>query len=251
MGYAFSSYAGGGAPRPFARPSGGLVGSQARDAANAGWTNSWGDTWTNSAKPGQYLSSNSLRDLLTTRSDFTQRNDPNSYNPGIDYMSVVAPYLQQAGQALNNGPASVNESNEYEDSLKALMANPNSIADSGSYKFAFDQGQQALERSAAARGMTGSGNVLAELTKYGQGMASQQYNTEADRLAGLAGGQKNYILGMKGLANQEYGNKSQNYMAMANTAMNAAQAKASDYWNAQNTAYQNAMGNGYMKQQVW
>ena len=43
------------------------------------------------------------------------------------------------------------------------MENPDSIQNSGAYRFAFDQGQQAIERSAAAKGMLNSGNILAEL----------------------------------------------------------------------------------------
>ena len=78
--------------------------------------------------------------------------------------------------------------NPYEERLNNLMSNPDSIANSGVYKFAFDQGQNALERSAAAKGMTGSGNTLAELVKYGQGVASQNYNTEANRLGELVRG---------------------------------------------------------------
>lgn len=38
-----------------------------------------------------------------------------------------------------------------------------------------DQGSQTISRSAAAKGMGNSGNVLAELAKYGQGMAGQGY----------------------------------------------------------------------------
>lgn len=96
-----------------------------------------------------------------------------------------APALGFSASA-SSSSSSTAPTNEYENRLRSLMTNPNSIADSGAYKFAFNQGQQALERSAAARGMLNSGNVLAELTRYGQGAASQQYNTEADRLAKLA-----------------------------------------------------------------
>ncbi len=43
------------------------------------------------------------------------------------------------------------------------------------YQFAFGQGEQALDRSAAARGMLLSGGQLKDVTGYGQGMASQLY----------------------------------------------------------------------------
>lgn len=73
----------------------------------------------------------------------------------------------------------------YRKRLNSLMDNPDSIANTGAYKFAFNQGQEALNRQLAARGMLNSGNRLYELTKFGQGLASQQYGAEMDRLSNL------------------------------------------------------------------
>jgi len=56
-----------------------------------------------------------------------------------------------------------------------------------SYQFRFNQGQNALERSQAARGMNLSGNALAELNNYGQNMASTEYGNQFNRLSALAG----------------------------------------------------------------
>ena len=50
-----------------------------------------------------------------------------------------------------------------------------------SYQWRFQQGANALERSAAARGGLASGNTLRSLTGYGQGMASQEYAAEHAR----------------------------------------------------------------------
>lgn len=55
------------------------------------------------------------------------------------------------------------------------------------YQFTLDQGKQAIERTAAARGGLASGNTLAALTQFGQGLASQNFNAYTNRLAGLAG----------------------------------------------------------------
>lgn len=44
------------------------------------------------------------------------------------------------------------------------------------YQFALNQGQTALDRSAAARGQLLSGGQLKDLTGYGQGMGSQLFN---------------------------------------------------------------------------
>lgn len=75
----------------------------------------------------------------------------------------------------------------YDARLNSLMSDPNSISNSAAYKFRLDQGNQAIQRSAAAKGMLGSGNTLAELLKYGQGEASQEYGNEVGRLTTLRG----------------------------------------------------------------
>ena len=98
-------------------------------------------------------------------------------------LKIVFPPCPNTWAAMEQG---FGGSNYYENRLKSLMENPNSIQNSGAYRFAFDQGQQAIERPAAAKGMLNSGNILAELARYGQGMASQQYDKEADRLGQFA-----------------------------------------------------------------
>jgi hypothetical protein len=51
------------------------------------------------------------------------------------------------------------------------------------YQFLLKQGQQALDRSAAARGMGYSGAQMKAAQQFGQGLASQQYEKEYDRAA--------------------------------------------------------------------
>lgn len=75
----------------------------------------------------------------------------------------------------------------YQNQLNALMQNPGSFSSSPAYKFAFDQGLEAVNRNLAAKGLTNSGTRLAELTKFGQGMAGQQYFQQANLLSKLAG----------------------------------------------------------------
>lgn len=53
--------------------------------------------------------------------------------------------------------------------------------------FQYGQGLDALQRAASSKGMLGSGRLLQALADYGQGMASQQYGAQLDRLAALAG----------------------------------------------------------------
>ena len=91
------------------------------------------------------------------------------------------------------------------------------------YQFALDQGMKGLDRSAAARGKLYSGGYGQDLTKYAQGMATQNYNNYYDKLAGLS------RTGQSTATN--LGQLGQNY---ANAFGNAQQANA----NARASAYQ-------------
>ena len=77
-------------------------------------------------------------------------------------------------------------SNGYADQLKTLMTGQFSPNDP-SYAWRFQQGQQAVERSAAARGLLHSGNAAIELQQYGQGMASQEYGAQFNRTLSAMG----------------------------------------------------------------
>jgi hypothetical protein len=68
------------------------------------------------------------------------------------------------------------------DTKLASMASGTFNSSDPSYQWRFEQGQQAVERSAASKGMLGSGNILQELTSYGQGMASTEYAAQFDRM---------------------------------------------------------------------
>ena len=66
--------------------------------------------------------------------------------------------------------------------LNALLQNPSSVEETPGYQFAYNQGLEAVNRTAAAKGQLGSGNRLYDLTKYGQGLASQTYNNTVSQL---------------------------------------------------------------------
>src|SRR5690349_5537643 len=57
-----------------------------------------------------------------------------------------------------------------------------------SYQWRLEQGQQALDRSAASRGMLLSGAQVKASENYGQNAASQEYGNQFQRVAGLASG---------------------------------------------------------------
>ena len=106
----------------------------------------------------------------------------------------------------------------YQNQLNSLLQDPSSFQRTPGYQFAVDQGQQAIERSAAKRGMLNSGNVLAELSKYGQGMANQEYGNQVNTLAGLMGGAQKFGTATNYFQQPTYGQPVQS----SNTSWNMA-----------------------------
>ena len=77
---------------------------------------------------------------------------------------------------------------EFGDRLAALQRGEQQFtAMDPSYKFRYDQGMEAVNRSMAAQGQLGSGLQMKSLMDYGQQSASQEYGNEWNRLASLAG----------------------------------------------------------------
>lgn len=77
----------------------------------------------------------------------------------------------------------------YGAQLLQLMQNPSSVSQLPGYQFLMDQGTQAIARGAAGPGGTGygSGQMNADLMKYGQGLADQFYQQQVATLSNLAG----------------------------------------------------------------
>jgi hypothetical protein len=73
------------------------------------------------------------------------------------------------------------------DMRKLLSGDFSGFKQSPDYQYAYDEGLKALDRGAAARGAMFSGGADADRIRFGQGMASQNYNNHWNRLAGLAG----------------------------------------------------------------
>ena len=58
---------------------------------------------------------------------------------------------------------------------------PNGILNSPAYQFRVNQGNQALQNSAAAKGLTRTGGTLKDFIDYNQNFASQEYGQEFNR----------------------------------------------------------------------
>jgi len=97
----------------------------------------------------------------------------------------------QGGSSSSSSGFNTGDSLGVEARLASLLDDPDSIKKTGAYNFRVGQGQEALQRSLGARGLLGSGNRLTELTKYGQDMASQEYENQFGRLSNLLGMKSN------------------------------------------------------------
>lgn len=81
-------------------------------------------------------------------------------------------YTQPPYQRVNPGAPQSTLFNHYQQ----MLLNPEGMAQDPAYKFLFNQGEQALNRSLAAKRLTYSGKALNDTTAYGQGMAFDYMN---------------------------------------------------------------------------
>ena len=97
------------------------------------------------------------------------------------------------------------------------------------YQFQLKQGQQALDRSSAARGMGYSGAQMKAAQEFGQGLASQQYDKEYNRASGEFGDYYRMAGNEYDRANQQHTNE-----------YNRASGEFSDYYRMAGNEYDRA-----------
>lgn len=107
------------------------------------------------------------------------------------------------------------------------------------YQFQMEEGEQALERQMAARGLGASGRAMKEALRFSQGLADQTYGQHFNRLGTLAGFGTS-AAGQNAQMGQQYGNN------MAQNRMAAGDARASGYINTAN-----ALNNGINQWGQW
>lgn len=108
------------------------------------------------------------------------------YGPAAGFSDLSR---QQSNQSISVGNTAarmadpfMDERPQYQNALSKLVSDPGSFSSSPFYKFAYDEGLNALQRKGGVR----SGNKLAELMRYGQDRASQSYFPQAQLLGNLA-----------------------------------------------------------------
>lgn len=123
---------------------------------------------------------------------------------------------------------------QYEMGLGEMPEGYQGFTASPGYDFRRDEGNKAIERMAAARGLRLSGATLKDSARFTDGLASSEYGNHYNRLAAMAG------IGQSATSNQM--NAGTNYAnASSQNALAAGQARASGYTNMGN-AFSNTMG---------
>ena len=126
-----------------------------------------------------------LEDWQTQPAAATPAAAPSTQIPALAYGTGSA-YQKGPGMTSGGTPESGGQDKHWTNRLRKLMTDPKAFERTPGFKAALDTGTQAIQRSFAARGMGNSGNVLAELMKYGTGLASQEYGSQVNRLSRLA-----------------------------------------------------------------
>ena len=99
------------------------------------------------------------------------------------------------------------------------------------YQFALSEGMKGLDRSAASKGRLYSGGYGEDLTRFGQGLATQNYNNYYGHLADMAGVGNRTATNL-GVLGQNYADQyGQNKQNLANARSSAY----GSYANAANT----------------
>lgn len=170
-----------------------------------------------------------------------------------------APWREQGGRALsmlgylmgtgaNQAPEGMGNLGGY-GSLAKKFGSGDFTADPG-YQFRLDEGRKALERSAAARGMSLSGAQAKALTNFNQNFASNEYQNAYNRfnvdqsnlfnrLSGIAGTGQQSAQWLGNLGAQTAGSMGQNLMGAANAQGAAGIANANAWSSAINSAANN------------
>lgn len=135
-------------------------------------------------------------------------------------------YYGQPGATTSSASssASASDTNGLLPYSRSMEEARNRFMETPGYQFRMDEGIRALDRSAAARGRLGSGGYGRDLTTFAQGIASDEFNNYANRLAGLAGMGQNAAAQTGTLGVQTGGNIANTLMAGAMGQARATQA---------------------------
>ena len=144
-----------------------------------------------------------------TMSEFLASNSGKSmatpYDPAVSqFQGAVSNWIAAPRPQLNTSNRFEAGLSANERRLNALLTNPDAIQNTAAYKFRLKQGEDAIQRQLGAKGLLNSGNRLMELTKYGQDMASQEYDNQFGRLSNLVNSYAGNWIGDKNANTAQY-----------------------------------------------
>lgn len=210
-----------------------------------------------------------------------------------DAAKKAAQRIADSNASSNQLMAQINAQNQarqepfYQAGLKALPAYSQGVMPGGNlvrpfsnadfqadpgYGFRLSEGMKTLENSAASRGNLLSGATLKGIQKYGQGLASQEYQNAYNRYTGDQATQRNALASLTGFAptassamqagDMAYGSNAANLASnTANAMAGAGATRSSSYgnalagigqnvYNAMNPNPMNSMMAAYMQNQM-
>jgi len=133
---------------------------------------------------GSYLSAGAQQKGAEQRTAYMQAERERAQKRGEE---LYGEYLPAAGFGMDA------LQQQYDLLIKGDMSK---FQQSPGYQFAMEQGTQALERGAAAQGGLFGGRQAKELTRFGQGLASQDFGNYLQQLSGLS--QQGISTGLQG-----------------------------------------------------
>lgn len=146
------------------------------------------------------------------------------------YQNQLTQYNQQMN-AYNNEEDIYNRYNALGQATPETISNI--VTNLPGYQFNMNQGVSAIQNAASASGLLNSGALLTQLNQFGQGLASNYYNTYMGQLGQLAGmGQQatqGAVQGALTTGNTTAGLQSELGTTQANAYLAAGQATANSY----------------------
>lgn len=176
---------------------------------------------------------------------------PDSYGGGVGMPGGSPGSAGSLGSAMSGSP-NINSAMGGYGSLSTPFSQTDWQADPG-YAFRLQEGQKALERSGAAKGMTLSGAQAKALTSYGQGMGSQEYGAAYNRYNNDQTNLYNRLAGVAGTgqqANQFVGSLGANMANQVGQNQLGAGNAAAAGWTAGTGAISNGL-NSWMNYNNW
>lgn len=196
---------------------------------------------------GGIMQGNAAQNAADTQAAAANHASDLQYQEWQQQQANQQPWLQAGQQALTGLQ---DPSFQHDFSMSDFQQDPG-------YQFRMQQGLDAIQRSAAARGGLQSGGTLKALNDYAQGSASQEYQSAYDRFTNNQTNRFNRLASIAGLgqtANTTLGSLGANYannvgnnIMGAGNAAAAAQLASGQQWGSTLGGIGSGVGNNWMQ----